>query len=267
MKDAWLLKHFMEHLRITKKYGKTLMKTCNIIEKAEKINSFIENFINELPCDMSDPQDFCMNSILDMLRGTGITITKLIKNECVKDSLILLRTQIERFIKLKKICDESEYALIFICETERQRLKYIEIAMSNGDEVRNNPHYEALRKVLKKEDYEKLKESVSKQEKEKNIWELAKETGLLIDYYSTGYRFYSEPAHCSPSQLDDCLTEVNGQIILVPYEKQSLGELLTALMLSCHLLLEGISIVSQIKKIDVKSQIDNLRILDEAKVA
>ena len=231
----------------------------DFLARSEIINNYALKFTEELPCDINNAQDFCINSLFDMIRGTALTITSLIKVKSAKDSLILLRTQIERFIKLKKLCDDSSYAQEFINQTERQRLKYIEIAMSNGDESRNNPHYQALKNIIDEKDFEKLKASVSEQNPELPTWELAKQTGFLTDYYSTGYRFYSEVVHCSSSQLDDCLCKKDGKILLVPYESQSLDELLPAIMLSSHILLESISITSQVKRIDVKNEISKLR--------
>ncbi len=235
------------------------MKFISSIKNSKKINKFAKEFIHELPCDIIDPQDFCMNCFLDMIRGTAETITDLMKRRRVKDSQILLRTQIERFIKLKKICDDSSYAQKFINKTQARRLKYMQIAMDNGEEAHNNRHYQALKNVIKPEEYEQLKEEVDQQDPEPSVWYLAKETGLLVDHYSTGFRFFSEVTHCDSAELDDCFFLEKGEIVLIPYGSRNCEDLIPTILYSNYIMLESLSIVSQIKKIDIANKLMILR--------
>jgi len=154
---------------------------------AEKANEFFQKFFDDFPYDIINPRDFCIKCFLGMLQGTSVTIKNLLADKNLKDAQILLRTQTERFIKLKKFCDDANFPLQFINQSQRQRLKFMEIALGNSEETRNNPYYAELKKVLNTDDVERLRKEVSQMPPAPNVWDLAKETNLQSDYYSTAF--------------------------------------------------------------------------------
>ncbi|MBX9744290.1 MAG: hypothetical protein K2X08_03655 [Chlamydiales bacterium] len=232
----------------------------NLLSSFTESNLFFQSFLEKLPCDVSDPRDFCINCLLEMIRGTSISIESLLKKKSLKDSQVLLRPQIERFIKLKKLCDDPNFAQIYINETQGNRLKYIRNAVENTPEAKDNPLYDSLKKVVTKEDLASLQEEVKKNGPEISLWELARQTGLLHEYYLP-YRFYSDPSHAASAELDDCFSVTNREIILIPYGSNQQEELPPTLMLAMHIILEAASITAQFKKMDIAERLRKLRVI------
>lgn len=235
------------------------MDLDELINATKVVNLFFEDFITKLPCYTDSPQSLCANCLLEMIRGTGRTIADLLEKEHSKDAQILLRTQLERFIKLKKICDDPDFAIQFIWQTQRLRLKFIEFAKGNGEEFLNNPHYSGLKDIVTDAEVDSLRKEVASYPRTPEIWLLAKQTGLLEDYYSTAYRIFSEVAHCESSELDDCFYLEDKEIVLSAYGSRRTEDVVPALKLSNHIILESVSIVSQIKEIDISEKYIELR--------
>lgn len=231
------------------------------IKASKRVNSYFKKFLKILPCNINDPRDVSITGILDMLRGTALNIEDLIKKKSLKDAQILIRTQTERFIKLKKLCDDPKFPLEFIRESERARLKYINIASSNLDEGKENPHYAGLKKATEGDLAESLKVVVAELDPEKSIWLLAKEAGLLHGYYSTFYRLFSEVSHCASGELDDCIAvREDNELQFVPYGFNCQDGLVPAILLSARFIVESMSVVSQIMELNIQNDLDDLRI-------
>src|SRR5690606_20001764 len=84
-----------------------------------RINHYFLCFIENFPCDITNSRDFCIRCLLEMIRGTSKNIQSLLPPESLKDVHILLRTQIERFIRLKKLFDDPLFPHIYIEEPAR----------------------------------------------------------------------------------------------------------------------------------------------------
>lgn len=231
---------------------------ANLLTAFRNTNLFLQNFLDNLPCNISDPQDFCINCILDMIRGTSITVEDLMNKRSLKDAQILIRTQIDRFIKLKKLCDDADYARKYINETQGNRLKYIRNAFLNTPEAKDNPLYNSLKKVVTQEMLALLEEDVKANGPELSLWDLARQTDLLQQYYLP-YRFYSDPVHAASAELDDCFLKRGDEIVLIPYGSNKQEELPTILMFAMHITLEATSITAQFKKMDITKQLKELR--------
>lgn len=231
---------------------------ANLLTAFKKTNSFLQNFLDNLPCDISDPQDFCINCILDMIRGTSITVEDIMNKRSLKDAQILIRTQIDRFIKLKKLCDDTDYARKYINETQGNRLKYIKNAVLDTPEAKDNHLYNSLKKVVTEEMLALLEEDVKANGPELSLWELARQADLLHQYYLP-YRFYSDPVHAASAELDDCFLKRGDEIVLIPYGSNKQEELPPTLMFAMHITLEATSITAQFKKMDITEQLKELR--------
>ncbi len=232
----------------------------NLLAAFAKINHYFPSFIKELPCDVTNPRDFCIRCLLEMIRGTSKNVHSFLAPESLKDAQILLRTQIERFIKLKKACDDPLFAKNYIEETEKSRLKFVRIAVNDEPEAKGNPLYDSLKKVVNREMLETLDAAVKENVQEKSIWLLAKETGLLHEYYLP-YRFYSEPTHAAAAELDDCFIMENDNPIFIPYGSRKIEELPPTIMLAMHITLEAASIAAQYKGINITQKLQELRIV------
>lgn len=230
----------------------------NLLTAFGNTNSFLQNFLDNLPCNVSCPQDFCINSILDMIRGTSINAEDLLRKGSLKDAQILIRTQIDRFIKLKKLCDDPQFAQKYIEETQRNRLKYVKNAVTNAPEAKDNPIYNSLKEVVTQEMLTILEEEVRANGPEISLWELARQTDLLHQYYLP-YRFYSDPVHAASAELDDCFFKKGDEIVLIPYGSNKKEELPSTLMFAMHIALEAMSITAQFKKKDITKQLRELR--------
>lgn len=231
---------------------------ANLLTAFRNTNLFLQNFLDNLPCNPSSAQDFCINCILDMIRGTSINVEDLLRKRSLKDAQILIRTQIDRFIKLKKLCDDPEFAYTYIEETQRNRLKYIKNAFTDAPEAKNNPLYDSLNEVVTHEMLATLEEDVKTNGPEISLWELARQTDLLHQYYLP-YRFYSDPVHAASVELDDCFLKRGDEIVLIPYGSNKQEELPTTLMFAMHITLEATSITAQFKNMDITEQLRDLR--------
>lgn len=234
----------------------------SVISLSREINAFLEKFLDELPCDFEDPTSVCISCLLEILRGTAHTVTDLLARKIVKDAQILLRTQVERFIKIKKTCDDPDFSRDSINQTQRSRLKYMEFAIGNignKEEFKNNNFYQELSKRIDSDKLEELRKEVKQYPENPSIWQLAKETGLLQNLYSTAFRFYSEVVHCASTELDDCLHLEGDKPILVTYDSKNSSDIIPSILLSCHIVLESVSEVSQITKTDISSRYNQLR--------
>lgn len=233
------------------------MKLKDRIILCEDLNLFLTNFIERLPCDTDSEQDICVSCLLDMLRGTSLTVVCLAKMGCLKDIELLLRPQFERLIKLKKVCMDSSYAVTLIKQSESDRLKFINIARNRGQETLGHMGYSLLRKAITESEFESLKTEVEQMESVASVLALAQQTGLLSEYIL--YRFYSRTTHCASSEMDDCLKIENGEIELIPYGSGRVGDLIPTILSSMHIVLTGISAVAERYGIDVQKRLDEFR--------
>lgn len=107
---------------------------------------------------------------------------------------------------------------------------------------------------------ETLDAAVKENVQEKSIWLLAKEAGLLHEYYLP-YRFYSEAVHAAATELDDCFIIENNNPVFIPYGSRKGEELPPSIMLAMHITLEAASIAAQHKGIDIAQKLQELRIV------
>lgn len=230
----------------------------NYLDELDSANCFFESFNNDLSIDDFSSQDLCIHCILNMMQGTNVTIKNILRERSLKDAQILLRTQIERFIKLKNLCDDQNFAQRYINESQKTRLIFIKNAIENNPEAKGNPLYDPLKEIVTQEILEELSKDVEENGSEISLWALAKQTNLLHQYYLP-YRFYSATVHANSSELDDCFFKNGNKIVLIPYGSNKKEELPITALFALHIILEAMSIVAQLKGLDIKENLLKLR--------
>lgn len=225
-----------------------------LLTEFRNVNAFTQTFLEGLPCDINDLQDLCVNSFLEMIRSSNSTLELIFRFKYLKDAQIIIRTQIERLIKLKKLSADPDFVIKFINQTQGWRLRFAEIAIQDTPEAKGNPLYDALKQAIDSKLVEELKNDKKSNGDELSLWEIARQAGLLQQYYLP-YRLYSDPAHAAAVELDDCISEQEGEISLIPYGSKKLEDLPETLMLAINIALNSICIVGHFKGINVEEQL------------
>lgn len=175
-----------------------LEKSSEYFELARKVNKHAHSLKFMLDIHSRNAQEVIAASILVSLLESFNSIYILSSQGLVSDSKIILRSLLEKTLKLKYIVLSYENASNYIRQSEINRLKLMNVILND----QQGSFSETVKKAIKKEERDLLSKQIKNEEipSPLKIEELAQKTGMLV-YYNNVYRLLNDDVHSNSSSL------------------------------------------------------------------
>lgn len=242
--------------------ARIIQNSENYFRLLKKINKHSHLLKFQLNIHKDNIQQLTAALLFISLNDSLSSIYLLTSKGLLSDSNVILRSMLEKTIKLKYICKTYENAWEYIYRSETNRLKLMNVILNNpevfSEEVKKGIS-NLMRDQLKKEIEEK---GIPK---EKRIEELAKQTNMEI-YYHNVYRITSSDVHSDFKSIEKKMF-FNEENEVVSINWMSLPDnitqdveatLFTAISLVCH----GIETINDLFEINDKTIVEFVKEVD-----
>lgn len=174
----------------------------NYFDLAQSINKFGHSLKFKLNIHTKDAQQITSATLFVSLLESFNSLYILISKGLVNDSYIILRSILEKTLRLKYASLSYENTINYHKAQEKQRLKMMNVVLADKDGIFNDK----IKKTFSKSDRDELKRKIDLE----NIKDLpsneilAKITGLT-EIYGNAYRVLNSYVHTSPIIIDKFL--------------------------------------------------------------
>lgn len=164
----------------------------------KKINNYSHSLKYQLDIHNTNIQEISVTILFVSLINSLSSLNFLLQKGLIDDSKIILRIMLEKTIKLKYLCLDYEHARHYVLESERERLKLMNVVLSNPDVFS-----EEVKQSITEEERDLLKKEILENNipEKKSIEELSKLTGMQL-YYQNVYRILNTNVHSNFKSIE-----------------------------------------------------------------
>lgn len=166
---------------------------------AEKVNKHAHSLKFKLDIHNQNAQEVTSAPIFVSILESFNSIYILSSKGLVSDSKIILRSMLEKTIKLKYIFLDYENAFNYLRQSELDRLKLMNVVLND----KLGTFSETVKKGFSQQDRDLLQKQIENEQipKPSTIEYLAKKTEMLV-YYNNVYRLLSDDVHTNSRSID-----------------------------------------------------------------
>lgn len=179
-----------------------LKENSEYFKLARQTNKYVHNLKFKIKVNNQNAQEILTSTLCISLLESLSSIYILLSSGLITDSKVILRSMLEKTIKLKYIVLSYENAIEYIQQDEINRLKFMNVILND----KSNSFNKAIKENVSQQERDLLRKKIEEQDipKPKSLEFLAEKTGM-ISYYNYVYRILSSNVHSDSRSIEDYL--------------------------------------------------------------